>query len=522
MTLAVAPDREFVTFDRGDVREMILISFRNGLRQLINPDTGLLFTEPEIATATGNLSRYYDEADGIDLVELAGQQRAAWLADQVDPTRASTEWLENYHGRQWIKDGRLGAAGGSGAVSAPATPGTTFIGSTTVPDAAATYGTAPDGKRFQVLQTVTTDGTGVALLLVIGVDTGTETNLPAGTELTWSNPPLGSTGKATVLSDFTGGVPAENDADYAKRILSVIRHRPAAGNNAHFRAWARESTAAIEDACIYACAFHAGSVLVAVSQKRGTTKGPNARVASVGTLTRATSYLVSPASPVVPNPPHVLVVPWNPEPCDMTIGLAMPNARASGWADLQPWPRTVLGVGAVIGGVSDQTHFEILTDDELPSGVTAPQLMVWNEATSEFERLEVQIVEVTSPGVWDVVLAAPSVATIVSGMPVSPYTARHELIAATITAYFDSLGPGEVIDLEADNRAHRAYRFPEPSEELPQRAGQSVTNYLQDAMGSALADSGVLDQSITDPPLPADIADGPSYLVAGQIGVYPF
>jgi hypothetical protein len=107
-------------------------------------------------------------------------------------------------------------------------------------------------------------------------------------------------------------------------------------------------------------------------------------------------------------------------------------------------------------------------------------------------------------------------------MYVCPFLERAKVVAETIEAYFDSLGPGEVIDLANDNRAHRAYRFPEPNEELPQRAGTGVLTFLGDALGVSLADSDLPQVTQPTPPVPSDVVDGPRLITPFKIGVYSF
>jgi hypothetical protein len=524
MTSAVAPERQFVTFRRGEIREQIMTSWRIWLRQNTNPDTGQAFTETEIATATAKQSRWWIEADAIDLAEMANQQRGLFLADQIRIDRAATAWLENYHGVMW-KVARLPATGGSGAVDAPATSGTVWTGSTTIPDAAAVKGRDPAGKRYQVLFTVITPAGGVADLTLKGIDTGEETNLDTiGTEITWyENEPVGSGGPAATTEAFTGGLSVETDADYSARILSRIRHKPAAGNNAHFRAWARNSSNAIEDAFVYACFQHAGSVQVCITQKRGNVLGPTARLASSGTLADATSYLTPPGSPVVPAPPLVLITTPTKQVSDLVLRASMPTGQAGGWTDLDPWPEQDSGYGATITAVTDQTHFEVTVaaaSGGLPSGVTAPAMMVWNEDTSRFEELDVSSVTESTHPAYDVVLNTAPAKTLATTDLVSPDTDRRVLIAETIQAYFDSLGPGEVIDLTSDSRAHRAYRFPLPNEEYPQQAGSVITGWLVDALGATLGNAVLESISLTEPPVAPDPTAGPYMLVVGTVGIY--
>ena len=91
-----------------------------------------------------------------------------------------------------------------------------------------------------------------------------------------------------------------------------------------------------------------------------------------------------------------------------------------------------------------------------------------------------------------------------------------------VMRYFDERGPGEVVDLDEDDRAHRAYRFPEPHEELPYRAGSTVTTRLGDALGLALADAELISASVTTPTLPATVIEGPSQVTLGNVAVYAF
>ena len=505
---------------------------RHGMRQLVSPDTGLPFTEEEIAIATARLSRYFIEADSIDLVLLAAQNRDLFFADQARIDRASTSFLTGYHGVLWGEN-KLAAVGGSGPVDAPATPGTIFVGSTIVPDPAAVNGRDPAGLRYQVLFTVIATANGItggtadgAPLELKGIDTGPDTNVDVGTEIDWSNAPPSAPAPALVTTKFTGGFAEETDRQYARRLLDRVRQKEGAGNNAQFRSWARQSTVAVEDGFIYATAIHAGSVRVAVTQKRGTAQGPLGRLASVGTLTDVTAFLTPPASPVVPVPPFVVVTAHVGESVDTTLGLSLPFGQSAGWEDLDPFPAL---------GTSAPFHTEILSltsqliwkmtrglgSKDLPAGATLSSLMAWNATTSRYEKLNVTSVTLDVGDVFDVVLSAPPSFTLAIGTRISPDTARRDLIAETIEAYFDSLGPGELVDLTTDPRSHRAFRFPRPNEEFPQRAGSAIIARLQDALGSVLANAQQPEVTPTIPALPADPIDEPNMLVAGDVGIYP-
>jgi hypothetical protein len=311
--MASPSERSFRTWPRGHVRDnIILASFRADLRALTNPQTGVVFSEDEIQRATAPGSRFYIEADSIDLLGQAQQARAAFFASQIDPRSANTEFLESFHGRLWLgPDSKLPATGAGGPVGATGVDGTIIPGSVTVPDPSAAVATDPNGLRYQALESATIVN-GQAVLTLVGLDTGVRTRLAEDTQLTWSiNISPGLDPVATVLSPFDGGFDAETDQDYLRRIEQRIRQRPASGNAAHFQAWAEEASSAVERAFTYPCALNAGTVLVALLERRARIEGrppegPNARVPSVATLNAVSNYLIPPASPVVPERAVVL------------------------------------------------------------------------------------------------------------------------------------------------------------------------------------------------------------------------
>jgi hypothetical protein len=524
-------ERRFVTFARGYVRDQIILtSFRVALRELVDPETGQLFAEEKIAYATQKGSRFWIEADAIDLYGQAVQQRAIFLADQTDPRRAHTWWLRNIWAELWGVT-PLSAVGGSNLVIATGTAGTVYVGSVDIGDPTAAVATDPAGNRYQVLVTTTLPASGTSDVLMQGIDTGTATNIAAGTELTWSNPPAGSAPTAIVKEQFTGGIDDERDRDLGLRIVEVIRHRPAGGNNPHFVAWGRESSNGVEQAFVYACAYHAGSTLVTATQKRGDTVGPLARIPSLATLASLTAYLVPPASPVVPPRAHVVTLAPTSQPSDVSLRLALNKGAAGGWHDAQPWPvvDAAFPEGIDITSVTSQVLFGVAApastlpgNPAIAAPVTGVDLMVWDEPTSRWVRLDVNTVTETSAGVFSIALnAAPTGHTLAVTDRISPYTDRLAQVAETVEAYFDELGPGEAVDLATDTRAHRAFRFPRPNEKFPYRAGATVATRVVDALGGVISDAVLDDMSATEPDIVDPTVGGPSMLTLGRLGIYP-
>lgn len=517
-------DREYQQVRRGETREAILRDFREGLRQLTDPDTHQPFTDDVLRQVTARGSRFYREADATDLILLGVQKRDEFLAQQLRIDRAGSAFLRAYHAPLWGET-FLEAFGGSGQVLAHGTPGTVWQGSTTVPDPFAVTGTE-GARRYQVLASATADASGNATLTLRAIDGGNETNPVVGTAINWTNPPPGSDPTGIVTgADFRGGFDAETDADFAKRLMDRIRHKPASGNWSHLRAFARAASVSVDDAFIYPCAFYAGSELVALTAKRGATLGPLGRVPSLSVLQAVTAMLVPPGSPVVPGRAHVVVVPVVSEPSDVVVTLTQPLDSDAGWADLDPFP-DVNGTAAVaITALTSQSIFTITTSGAglLPQGVAGPlavSLMVWDALTSTFESLSAPMVTDTGGGTYLVALGQPPDKTLAIGDWISPDMERRATLAAGAVQYFDSLGPGEVINLATDDRAVRAYRNPQPSEEAPARAGQGVLQYLSDALGAPASDAALASISLAQPTLPTDPVNGPKLLTLRRFAAY--
>lgn len=525
--MAQPSEREYVVHRRGELRELQLTFLRNGLRSLPNPRNGQDFTEDEIRRATTPGSRFYIEADGVDIICQGIEKRDEFLAQQMRIDRAGSAFLVNYHAPQWGEQ-YLPATGGSGNVTATGLVGTTWVGSTTIPDPFASFGLDSAGNRYQVLVSGVAGSNGQATLLLVGIDGGVATNLAVGEEIRWSNPPPGSDPTATVVGeDFSGGGPAETDAEFAPRLAQRVRRKPGAGNESQMRALARASSNAIEDAFIYPCAMNAGSTVVAITQKRRTTVGPEARLPGAAALAAATAVLVPPGSAEIPARAFVLVLGPTSQPSDVVCTLSQRKGSSAGWADVQPFPPVRAGgVAVAITTVTSQTNFRVTTDGvgDLPNGVTGPlagvSLMVWDEPTSRFEALTVSTVEDLGGGVYRVILLLPPVHTLAVGDWVSPAMARRDSLAEAAESYFDSLGPGEAIDLDTDSLAVRAFRRPSPDEERPYRAGSSLLTFLGEGLGAALSDALLASISDTEPDVPSDPVDGPAMLTLGKFAVY--
>jgi hypothetical protein len=516
-------DREFPTYARGEVRDAILTAYRNSLRTQRDPVTGQPFDETTIRRATMKPSRFWTEAEAVDIVIQAIQKRGDFLAQNINPERSASPFLYDFHGTQ-RRTQPLPATGASGYVRARGSLGTEWQGSTELPDQTAIQATDEQGLTYQVLLTGEVDDVDEGVLLAMqGVSTGPETELQAGATLKWINPPPGSEPTCTVEVAFSGGTSRETDAEFAARLID-LRARPAgAGNDAHFRLWARQASNAVADAFVYPTALHSGSVAVAIVQKRGTSTGPLGRMPSVGTMTVVRGFLTPPVSGEVPGQVRSVVTPWQPEYSDVSLRLGMRRNTDAGWFDAIAWPHgdeepaVVLGAPAPTG-----TGFRMQTQETAtPTGVT-PQLMWWNPDTSVFTRLQVSsVVAAGGPGQFDVTLSVGGDALPV-GARISPYSGRHAELAKSIRDYFDSLGPGEVVDLANDIRGPIAFRRVEPSIRSSYYGGSAIQEYVKDALGSSLFRFALLEMTPSEPRVPVNVSEGPYLLVPRNVGVYDF
>lgn len=522
----------FVTFNRGQVRDFMLDSFREGLRQLVNPATNQLFTDEEIRIATQEGSRQWLKFDAIDLYGQASQTRARFTAQQTDPRRATSSWLRGFHARQW-RVPPLSVSSGIGKVSWQANIGEIFPGSTTLGDPTAFVARDATGNLYQAYGNVTTPGGGIAELTMVAVNGGGGTNPQINAVFTSvANEPLNAAQTGTVITNFEGGFDPENDADLLSRIEDRIAHKPASGNNAQFRAWTRAASVAVQSAWVYCCALNAGTVIVAFTMKRSAPElGPLARIPTDALLTQVRTYLTPPGSVVTPARPFVLAHKPVSNPISMVVLLGMKRAAAGGWTDATPWPTPLTPTGGdsftsfskiITGPSGGGTIFRVSSGTGLPTGVDKPSMMIWNKTKTRFEKLFVDSVADAGGGEFDVVLVqAPSFSPAINDI-ICPDTGLRTIIAEAAESYFDSLGPGELVNLATDPRAADAFRWPEPNESEPYVAGQSIGSFLFDALGSGTSSVSASFVSQTTPLVPLDLSTfGPGLITLNYFGVYP-
>jgi hypothetical protein len=526
-------DPEFEVMSRGACRDLILNYFRAGLRRRFNPETNALFTEDEIAQATGPGSRWYREASGIDDYCQGRQRTALFTNDIARVDRANSAAIENYHARVWDPEGRLAATGASGTVTVSGVAYTPITASTTIPDPTACWGRDAQGFRYQVYsgdETIDEDGT--ASVTVVAMDTGAATNLLTGARITWAYRDIGMAPEAVVTEDFVGGTDIETDAQWIARIEANMRYRQGGGNDAQQRAWTRRASNAIEDAFIYPCFLGPNSFAICITKKRGLTQGPLGRVAASPLLLQTTAFMTPPGSPVEPADPFVLVFTTQTHYSDLNMEFDMPAGSIYGWTDAQPWPIWE-GTTATpsVASVSTSDALIVCPDEGTLPGLAAlatatgddiPTLMIWSRVESKFYELTgIASIEDEGGGSYRITWSGTRPAYVVAGCYVSPHSVFFADMGRAIVAYFDELGPGELYASTHDFW-DRCQRFPEPSYERPARLGGDIAERVRESLGGACATALLTSPVAGDsPPLPTYPSDGPYELVPGHVHVQP-
>ena len=156
-------------------------------------------------------------------------QYVDWLALQLLPDTAETEWLDR-HGAIWLVNadgtrGRKQATFASGIVAFDGTQGTVVPMGTQVQGSVA-YETTAD----------VTIGTGPSETTVRALDPGAIGNMNEGDTLSLITQVPGVDTVTAV--EITGGVDTENDDDLRARILHRIQNPPMGGSNADYVTWA--------------------------------------------------------------------------------------------------------------------------------------------------------------------------------------------------------------------------------------------------------------------------------------------
>lgn len=156
-----------------------------------------------------------------------------WLAKQLLPDTAETEWLDR-HGRIWLKNAD-GSQGRKAATYASGTAAMTGEAGTVVPLATPLRSAA--AIAYETTAEVTL-GEGATNVPIVALDPGSAGNLDAGETIALTEVVSGADTKVTVVS-LAGGADEENDDDLRERVLFRIQEPPMGGSGADYVRWAK-------------------------------------------------------------------------------------------------------------------------------------------------------------------------------------------------------------------------------------------------------------------------------------------
>lgn len=485
---------------------------RDEYRDLYRRDYALFAPEAD----TGPGGQPYVDASLVADSTMVLFADAVTLGDATNLSDATGEYLLRWGNAEGVGP-KLPPAGGSGHVVVKTSNGgaTLFAGDLLKDD----KGT---GLRFAVSSTgLYLDGQAVP---IAGVDTGAETNLDAGTVLTFVSPRPGCAPTAVVAETaggdgLTGGRGEESDDDYRARIVARNADPPAAGNDAEIRQIVESlSGISVAKAFAYPAIFGPGTTgvtFVLRPDASGATRAPNAAQLLVA---RAVLEQRLPKDDGI----FVAFVLETP----LTLVLRVAWASGSAWANNPAWPPNE-GADVRVAALPAPTALSCRAASPAPiaSPVAGQSVALYDPGARAFVRKRIaSAVEQAPSTVWDLTFdgtnaASDTVYVPAAGQCVSPWSDLLAVVLAELLAYADGLGPGEMVSTFPDE-GYRRRRVPEITGPFP----STITNKL---LAPVLALGAVSDAVLADPVTPHDTPVG----VAGtsvnlfrlaDVGIYPF
>lgn len=406
-------------------------------------------------------------------------------------------------------------AGATGNVIAACTGTVTYV--------AGQQGTASDGLRYEVV--TTTLATSGALIPIRGVDVGKRTNKSAGTQITWTSPPIGSSPTALVdSSGLTAGADADNDARLRQRLQDAIRHPASSGAWAHFVKWAEEASAGVEKAFCYCAPQGPGTVHVAYSVE--------ATSDNAYTREGSTALTNTVANGIVANCPEhcdITTTTVDDSPTNVVLKLTLPAHTIDGgpgsptWLDpiATRWPPSYPSGGVCVSTVTSSTRLRVTTAGTAPATANHSKIAVWSSTTKEYLHAQVKTVTTIGGGVYELEFyqSIDSSAVIV-GDYVSPDAENLDDYGVTLAEMFAGLGPGELTN--SATVLPRALRHPLNTESWNSSLTSKHIGVISDVHEEISHVTVSLPASLpATPALPSAVTDPPKILVLGHLGLYP-
>lgn len=288
---------------------------------------------------------------------------------------------------------------------------------------------------------------------IIGIDTGPSTNLSAGSVLQWVAPRPGILQTCVIIeqsdgSGLSGGRNQETDDEAWKRLVSHRAKPPASGNDAEYQsALAKVPGITVQQGYTYSCLFGPGSKGIAFTLRPGIPGGN--RIPNSTQIAIAHAYLRGrfPADDqlymhTIVEVPTVLIfdVSW--------------ASGAADWADAVPWPkRSGTNIPLVDAAVTaTATNCRLTTVSAIDPPQVGDSIAFYDANNGRFRQKRiVSFTEVVTGKSWDLNFDLTNAASDVDYVPsvgegACPWSVSLATLVSPITAYFDTAGPGEVVD----------------------------------------------------------------------------
>jgi uncharacterized phage protein gp47/JayE len=162
-------------------------------------------------------------------------QYVDWLALQLLPDTAETEWLDR-HGDIWLTNAD-GTTGRKMATLATGDALVTGVAGSVVPQGTQFYASG-GAQRFEATADVVVAADAQTPVRVRAIDPGIGGNLPTGATMTLSLPVPGLDGSVFASNNFSGGTEDETDDELRMRVLLRIRQPPQGGSATDYLQWA--------------------------------------------------------------------------------------------------------------------------------------------------------------------------------------------------------------------------------------------------------------------------------------------
>jgi uncharacterized phage protein gp47/JayE len=328
------------------------------------------------------------------------------------------------------------------------------------------------GLRFKAISTGTyADEDSVA---IIGVDTGPDTNLAAGTQLKWSSPRPGIGASAVVVeqsdgSGLSGGRNRESDDELKARVLQEKQTRAASGNDAEYQLLVEGTPDVSVQKCFtYPCIDGPGTTAVVFTMRPARSGG--SRIPNAAQISLVESYVVG----EMPADDGAYFCVLLEEDTDVAYAVTW-DESAAGWEDIAPWPPFYEVGGTpgpvIVSAATSATSFTLSATSY--TGIQQPQTgqTIAFYDPDEFEFVRKRILSFTGTGPWVITVDTTNNVSDTSytpavGQRACPWSDSLDSILPGLHAYFDTLGPGEQVATFYDE-GRRQRRQPRPPRYWP-------------------------------------------------------